>query len=250
MKDISFRIILLISIISISTCSFSRNKNNNLKIIRKLNAGLRYLQESDTSMDTDYPIGNHTYVRSSSGLSTGQICAIAIPCIAALVGIGVAAAILGGSAPVAPIAPIAPISAVSTTNIPPPNVIETSVTKLTTPQEIPIQPKIELPPEPIKPIIKPSYPITNIENPVINLPSSQQISQTNLVPVQQMKLVPIQKVEMVPVKKVQMVPVKEVIPTNQSIKIVPKINTQIQGGQGIQGGDFISAPEGYGTAAL
>lgn len=250
MKDISFRIILLISIISISTCSFSRNKNNNLKIIRKLNAGLRYLQESDTSMDTDYPIGNHTYVRSSSGLSAGQICAIAIPCIAALVGIGVAAAILGGSAPVAPIAPIAPISAVSTTNIPPPNVIETSVTKLTTPQEIPIQPKIELPPEPIKPIIKPSYPITNIENPVINLPSSQQISQTNLVPVQQMKLVPIQKVEMVPVKKVQMVPVKEVIPTNQSIKIVPKINTQIQGGQGIQGGDFISAPEGYGTAAL
>ena len=250
MKDISFRIILLISIISISTCSFSRNKNNNLKIIRKLNTGLRYLQESDTSMDTDYPIGNHTYVRSSSGLSTGQICAIAIPCIAALVGIGVAAAILGGSAPVAPIAPIAPISAVSTTNIPPPNVIETSVTKLATPQEIPIQPKIELPPEPIKPIIKPSYPITNIENPVINLPSSQQISQTNLVPVQQMKLVPIQKVEMVPVKKVQMIPVKEVIPTNQSIKIVPKINTQIQGGQGIQGGDFISAPEGYGTAAL
>lgn len=247
MKDISFRIILLISIISISTCSFSRNKNNNLKIIRKLNAGLRYLQESDTSMDTDYPIGNHTYVRSSSGLSAGQICAITIPCIAALVGIGVAAAILGGSAPVAP---IAPMPAVTTTNIPPPNVIETSVTKLTTPQEIPIQPKIELPPEPIKPIIKPSYPITNIENPVINLPSSQQISQTNMVPVQQMKLVPIQKVEMVPVKKVQMIPVKEVIPTNQSIKIVPKINTQIQGGQGIQGGDFISAPEGYGTAAL
>jgi hypothetical protein len=247
MKDISFRIILLISIISISTCSFSRNKNNNLKIIRKLNAGLRYLQESDTSMDTDYPIGNHTYVRSSSGLSAGQICAIAIPCIAALVGIGVAAAILGGSAPVAP---IAPMPAVTTTNIPPPNVIETSVTKLTTPQEIPIQPKIELLPEPIKPIIKPSYPITNIENPVINLPPSQQISQTNLVPVQQMKLVPIQKVEMVPVQKVEMVPVKEVIPTNQSIKIVPKINTQIQGGQGIQGGDFISAPEGYGTAAL
>ena len=247
MKDISFRIILLISIISISTCSFSRNKNNNLKIIRKLNAGLRYLEESDTSMDTDYPIGNHTYVRSSSGLSAGQICAIAIPCIAALVGIGVAAAILGGSAPVAP---IAPIPAASATNIPPPNVIETSVTKLATTQEIPIQPKIELPPEPIKPIIKPSYPITNIENPVINLPSSQQISQTNLVPVQQMKLVPIQKVEMVPVQKVEMVPVKEVIPTNQSIKIVPKINTQIQGGQGIQGGDFISAPEGYGTAAL
>ena len=247
MEDFSFRIILLISIISISTCSFSKNKNNNLKIIRKLNAGLRYLQESDTSIYTDYPIGNHTYVRSSSGLSAGKICAIAIPCIAALVGIGVAAAILGGSAPVAP---IAPMPAVTTTNIPPPNVIETSVTKLTTPQEIPIQPKIELPPEPIKPIIKPSYPITNIENPVINLPSSQQISQTNLVPVQQMKLVPIQKVEMVPVKKVQMVPVKEVIPNNQSIKIVPKINTQIQGGQGIQGGDFISAPEGYGTAAL
>ena len=249
MKDISFRIILLISIISISTCSFSRNKNNNLKIIRKLNAGLRYLQESesDTSTDDYYPTGNHTYVRSSSGLSAGQICAITIPCIAALVGIGVAAAILGGSAPVAP---IAPMPAVTTTNIPPPNVIETSVTKLTTPQEIPIQPKIELPPEPIKPIIKPSYPITNIENPVINLPSSQQISQTNMVPVQQMKLVPIQKVEMVPVQKVEMIPVKEVIPTNQSIKIVPKINTQIQGGQGIQGGDFISAPEGYGTAAL
>lgn len=243
MKDISFRIILLIFILSISTCSFSRNKNNNLNIIRKLNDRLRYLQESESDTTTDfyYPIGNHTYVKSSSGLSAGKICAIVIPCVAALVGIGVAAAILGGSAPVPP---IASLPAVSTTNIPPPNIVETSVTKLTTPQEMPIQPKIELPPEPIKPIIQPSYPITNIENPVINLPSS------NLVPVQQMKLVPIQKVEMVPVKKVEMVPVKEVIPTNQSIKIAPKINTQIQGGQGIQGGDFISAPEGYGTAAL
>ena len=235
MKAFYVLTVLLLFSLNLTTCS----KSN---FIRRLQS------EDPTDTDND---GNSTIPyntgRSSSGLSAGKICAIAIPCIAALVGIGVAAAILGGSAPVPP---MAPIPAASATNIPPPNIVETSVTKLTTPQEIPIQPKIELPPEPIKPIIKPSYPITNIENPVINLPSSQQISQTNLVPVQQMKLVPIQKVEMVPVKKVQMIPVKEVIPTNQSIKIVPKINTQIQGGQGIQGGDFISSPEGYGTAAL
>lgn len=236
MKAFYVLTVLLLFSLNLATCSKS-----NL---------IRRLQSEDSTDGSDgYDDGNSTIpynTRSSSGLSAGSICAIAIPCIAALVGVGAAAAILGGSAPAA-----GPVLVSPATNLPPPQMIDTSMAKLAVPQEIPvqpvqpqiIQPKIELPPQPVEQIIRPSYPINNIENPVINV-SSQPVAQPNMVPVQQMQTVPVQSVEMVPVQHVEMVPVQEVVPTIQTANVVPQV-TQIQG---VQGGEFITAPEGYGTS--
>jgi hypothetical protein len=238
MKAFYVLTVLLLFSLNLATCSKS-----NL---------IRRLQSVDNTDSTDgYDDGNSTIpynTRSSSGLSAGSICAIAIPCIAALVGVGAAAAILGGSAPAA-----GPVIVQPPTNLPPPQMIDTSMAKLAVPQEIPvqpvqpqiIQPKIELPPQPVEQIIRPSYPINNIENPVINV-SSQPVAQPNMVPVQQMQTVPVQSVEMVPVQQVEMVPVQEVVPTIQTANVVPQV-TQIQG---VQGGEFITAPEGYGTSVI
>ena len=238
MKAFYVLTVLLLFSLNLATCSKS-----NL---------IRRLQSEDPTDSTDrYDDGNSTIpynTRSSSGLSAGSICAIAIPCIAALVGVGAAAAILGGSAPAA-----GPVLVSPATNLPPPQMIDTSMAKLAVPQEIPvqpvqpqiIQPKIELPPQPVEQIIRPSYPINNIENPVINI-SSQPVAQPNMVPVQQMQTVPVQSVEMVPVQQVEMVPVQEVVPTIQTANVVPQV-TQIQG---VQGGEFITAPEGYGTSVI
>jgi hypothetical protein len=238
MKAFYVLTVLLLFSLNLATCSKS-----NL---------IRRLQSVDNTDSTDgYDDGNSTIpynTRSSSGLSAGSICAIAIPCIAALVGVGAAAAILGGSAPAA-----GPVLVSPATNLPPPQMIDTSMAKLAVPQEIPvqpvqpqiIQPKIELPPQPVEQIIRPSYPINNIENPVINV-SSQPVAQPNMVPVQQMQTVPVQSVEMVPVQQVEMVPVQEVVPTIQTANVVPQV-TQIQG---VQGGEFITAPEGYGTSVI
>ena len=237
MKAFYVLTVLLLFSLNLTTCS----KSN---FIRRL--------QSEESSDSDrYDDGNSTIpynTRSSSGLSAGSICAIAIPCIAALVGVGAAAAILGGSAPAA-----GPVIVQPPTNLPPPQMIDTSMAKLAVPQEIPvqpvqpqiIQPKIELPPQPVEQIIRPSYPINNIENPVINV-SSQPVAQPNMVPVQQMQTVPVQSVEMVPVQHVEMVPVQEVVPTYQTANVVPQV-AQIQG---VQGGEFITAPEGYGTSIV
>ena len=171
MKAFYVLTVLLLFSLNLTTCS----KSN---FIRRL--------QSEESSDSDrYDDGNSTIPyntgRSSSRLSAGSICAIAIPCIAALVGVGAAAAILGGSAPAA-----GPVLVSPATNLPPPQMIDTSMAKLAVPQEIPvqpvqpqiIQPKIELPPQPVEQIIRPSYPINNIENPVINV-SSQGPCSTN-----------------------------------------------------------------------
>ena len=236
MKAFYVLTVLLLFSLNLATCS----KSN---LIRRLQS----IDPTDTDNDGNYTIPYNTG-RSSSGLSAGSICAIAIPCIAALVGVGAAAAILGGSAPAA-----GPVLVSPATNLPPPQMIDTSMAKLAVPQEIPvqpvqpqiIQPKIELPPQPVEQIIRPSYPINNIENPVINV-SSQPVAQPNMVPVQQMQTVPVQSVEMVPVQQVEMVPVQEVVPTYQTANVVPQV-TQIQG---VQGGEFITAPEGYGTSVI
>ena len=235
MKAFYVLTVLLLFSLNLATCS----KSN---LIRRLQS----LDSTDGYDDGNSTIPYNT--RSSSGLSAGSICAIAIPCIAALVGVGAAAAILGGSAPAA-----GPVLVSPATNLPPPQMIDTSMAKLAVPQEIPvqpvqpqiIQPKIELPPQPVEQIIRPSYPINNIENPVINI-SSQPVAQPNMVPVQQMQTVPVQSVEMVPVQQVEMVPVQEVVPTIQTANVVPQV-TQIQG---VQGGEFITAPEGYGTSVI
>lgn len=255
MKPVYILSIFLIFIIGSSTCS-----KINLKQIPSIRKN-RLLQT-----DTDEtPDGNSTYYdpeKKSSGLSAGSICAIAIPCIAALVGVGAAAAILGGGASAA-----TPVLATATPSLPPPTYVDTTAAQLMVPQEIPVQPQIiqpvEVPPQPVQQVIQP---IPKVETPVVNIPQQPVVAQPQLVPVQQMQLVPVQQVEMVPVQHVEMVPVQEVVPTYQAAaEVVPQVTQvtqvsqmpEISGaqisqsiGQGIQGGDFITAPEGYGTSVI
>lgn len=280
MKPVFALSILLIYIIGSTTCAYSKI---NLKQIPSLRAN-RLLQRTDEGNDGNS--GHNETVseyydpdKKSSGLSAGSICAIAIPCIAALVGVGAAAAILGGGASAA--AGGAPVLANAVAQLPPPNYVDTSLAKLAVPQEIPVQPQIvepqivqpeivqpvEIPPQPVQQVIQP---IPKVETPILNVPQQPvPVAQPQLVPVQQMQLVPVQQVEMVPVQHVEMVPVQEVVPSMTQVSEVA--GTQITGlgqgiesgfvqgveqgfgqgiGQGIQGGEFITAPEGYGTSVV
>ena len=271
MKPVYILSIFLIFIIGSSTCS-----KINLKQIPSIRKN-RLLQTDTDTDETPSPDGNSTYYdpeKKSSGLSAGSICAIAIPCIAALVGVGAAAAILGGGASAAA---TGPVLATAVPSLPPPTYVDTTAAQLMVPQEIPVQPQIiqpvEVPPQPVQQVIQP---IPKVETPVVNIPQQPVVAQPQLVPVQQMQLVPVQQVEMVPVQHVEMVPVQEVVPTYQAAaEVVPQVTqvtqvsqmpeisgTQIsqsigqgiqqgvQEGFGIQGGDFITAPEGYGTSVI
>ena len=51
---------------------------------------------------------------------------------------------------------------------------------------------------------------------------------------------------MVPVQHVEMVPVQQVVPQVQEIGQIGEIGQM----QGIQGGEFLTAPEGYGTSVI
>ena len=271
MKPVYILSIFLIFIIGSSTCS-----KINLKQIPSIRKNRLLQTDTDTNTDAT-PDSNSTYYdpeKKSSGLSAGSICAIAIPCIAALVGVGAAAAILGGGASAAA---TGPVLATATPSLPPPTYVDTTAAQLMVPQEIPVQPQIiqpvEVPPQPVQQVIQP---IPKVETPVVNIPQQPVVAQPQLVPVQQMQLVPVQQVEMVPVQHVEMVPVQEVVPTYQAAaEVVPQVTqvTQVsqlpeisgaqisqsigqgiqqgvQEGFGIQGGDFITAPEGYGTSVI
>ena len=276
MKPVFALSILLIYIIGSTTCAYSKI---NLKQIPSLRANrlLQRTDEDDGSSSNGTETNSQYYDpdKKSSGLSAGSICAIAIPCIAALVGVGAAAAILGGGASAA--AGGAPVLANPVAQLPPPNYVDTSLAKLAVPQEIPVQPQIvepqivqpeivqpvEIPPQPVQQVIQP---IPKVETPILNVPQQPvPVAQPQLVPVQQMQLVPVQQVEMVPVQHVEMVPVQEVVPSMTQVSEVA--GTQITGlgqgiesgfvqgveqgiGQGIQGGEFITAPEGYGTSVV
>ncbi len=270
MKPVYILSIFLIFIIGSSTCS-----KINLKQISSIRKNRLLQSDSATDVEPPSPDGNNTYYdpeKKSSGLSAGSICAIAIPCIAALVGVGAAAAILGGGA-----SATAPVLATAVPSLPPPTYVDTTAAQLMVPQEIPVQPQIiqpvEVPPQPVQQVIQP---IPKVETPVVNIPQQPVVAQPQLVPVQQMQLVPVQQVEMVPVQHVEMVPVQEVVPTYQAAaEVVPQVTqvTQVsqmpeisgaqisqsigqgiqqgvQEGFGIQGGDFITAPEGYGTSVI
>ena len=270
--SLSIFLLLLVNITISSPAKTLLTKKISLKHLRSLYEKRR-LEDTDTTPSAD---GNSTEIpqpHSGSGLSTGGIIGIAIPCIAALVGVGAAAAILGGSGAAA--APVLANPAVA--SLPPPNYIDTSMAKLAVPQEIPVQPPqvvqpvVEVPPQPVQQVV----PITKVEPPLIpnvvpQQPVVQPVIQPQMVPVQQMQLVPVQQVEMVPVQQVEMVPVQQVVPTYQAAQVAPQITqvseipsvTQIsgvqgaqviqggQGIQGIQGGEFVSAPEGYGTSVI
>ena len=251
--------IFLITILGLSTCSFSKKINlKNIPSKKKINKYARNLQEYDSSSaEPNMTISNNYSPKSSSGMSAGTICAIAIPCIAALIGIGVASAILCGSSP-KPIPKVMPIE----------NINESTIAKFPVPKEIQVQPPVipheivqppvELPPQPVQPIIKPIYPMYPTNNNIINVPQQPVVYA-------QPQMIPVQQVQMVPVQQVQMVPVQEIVPTYQTAQVapqvtqiseIPSVTTQVQGtqinqsGQGLEGGDFATAPEGYGTSAL
>ena len=194
--------------------------------------------------DTDGP---HYAPKSSSGLSTGGIVGIAIPCIAALVGVGALAAFMGVPGGAAPTGGFGPVLNNPVPNLPPPNYVDTSMAQLVAPQEVaPVQPVVEVPPQPVQQVV----PVAQVEPPVVHNvvlpPQPQAIAQPQMVPVQQMQLVPVQQVEMVPVQHVEMVPVQQVVPQVQEIGQIGEIGQM----QGIQGGEFLTAPEGYGTSVI
>ena len=235
MKSVFVLSVLVLSLLSSTTCSLTKLNLKNLPKIED-NRILSDTSGTDGGNMTEY----YDPDNKSSGISTGGIVAIAVPCIAALVGVGAAAAILGASAPaVAPA--LAPVAAAA---VPPPTFVDTSVAQLAVPQPQIVQPVVqpEIIPQPVQQVIQP---IPKVETPVINIPQQPIIAQPKIVPVQQMQLVPVQQVEMVPVQ--------QIVPTYQAAaEVAPQI-TQASGAQisqGIQGGEFLTAPEGYGTSAI
>ena len=246
MKSVFVLSVLVLSLLSSTTCSLTKLNLKNLPKIED-NRILTDTSGTDGGNMTEY----YDPDNKSSGISTGGIVAIAVPCIAALVGVGAAAAILGASAPAVPSA-LAPVA----TAVPPPTFVDTSVAQLAVPQPQIVQPVVqpvvqpEIIPQPVQQVIQP---IPKVETPVINIPQQPIIAQPQMVPVQQMQLVPVQQVEMVPVQQVEMVPVQQIVPAYQAAaEVAPQI-TQASGAQisqGIQGGEFLTAPEGYGTSAI
>ena len=248
---------LLLSILLL----FSINKVScNIFKLRHLDDGTDSVSDSEVGETTDTANatvpetdGPHYAPKSSSGLSTGGIVGIAIPCIAALVGVGALAAFMGVPGGAAPTGGFGPVLNNPVPNLPPPNYVDTSMAQLVAPQEVaPVQPVVEVPPQPVQQVV----PVAQVEPPVVHNvvlpPQPQAIAQPQMVPVQQMQLVPVQQVEMVPVQHVEMVPVQQVVPQVQEIGQIGEIGEigQIGQMQGIQGGEFLTAPEGYGTSVI
>ena len=176
--------------------------------------------------------------QNNSGLSTGAICAIAIPTIAALLGVAAAAALFSGAAS-------APASGFTAPALPEPNYIDTSLAKFQIPDQVPIQQPqpvqiiqqpqpvqiIEQPqliqPEPIKEVPRVDYQLNRVIEPVPQ--------QVQMVPVQEVEMVPVQEVEMVPVEQVEMVPVQQIeaIPGVNGVPIqqIPPMNQVVPIGQ-------------------
>jgi hypothetical protein len=175
--------------------------------------------------------------QNNSGLSTGAICAIAIPTIAALLGVAAVAALFNGAA--------TPVAGFTAPSLPEPNFIDTSLTKFQIPNQIPIQQPqpvqiiqqpqpvqiIEQPqliqPEPIKEVPRVDYQLNRVIEPVPQ--------QVQMVPVQEVEMVPVQEVEMVPVEQVEMVPVQQIeaIPGVNGVPIqqIPPMNQVVPIGQ-------------------
>ena len=157
---------------------------------------------------------------SKSGLSTGAICAIAIPTIAALLGVAAVAAFFSGAATVPAAAP-----AFTAPSLPEPTFIDTSLTKFNIPNQMPIQQPqpiqiIEHPQpqpiqvEPVKEVPRVDYQVNRvIEPPRVNI-APQQVQ---MVPIQEVQMVPVQEVQMIPVEQVELVPV-------QQIGAIPEVN--------------------------
>ena len=214
--------------------------------------------------------------KSSSGLSTGTICAIAIPCIAALLGAAIAASLLKGGSAASPA-----IGAALNSSLPPPNIISNSIDKLNVIDEIPINPQPQPQPitqqiiqpkpvevQPVQRIIRPTY--HKLEPPAVNnvfkpmYPQSQQIQmipvqqvqmvpvqpiqtiqvqQIKTVPVQRIQTVPVQQIQTVPVQQIQTAPVQQAIPVSQVNETLPHITAVSEDiPETIVGQEVISGP--------
>ena len=173
--------------------------------------------------------GNSTIIpskSSSGGLSTGAICAIAIPCVALLLGAGIAAALLKGGVPAA--------SAAFQPTLANPNYIDVSNIQINTPQAQATIPETVEPqpvqvqvvqPQPAPQLIRPQYPINQVQPPAVNNVFQPMFNQNP-------QMIKVERIEMVPVQKVEMVPVQEVVPIQQ---VSPVQNIQLaQNAQVIQ----------------
>jgi hypothetical protein len=132
---------------------------------------------------------------NSAGLSAGQICAIAIPCIALLLGAMIASLLLKGGVSAAAVPAM-------TNNIVPNFTEASSLSKVNLPHETITQ---SIPPNPVQPQI------TNINNPVVNrVFEPVTVQNAQIVQVQEVQTIPVQQVQMIPVQEVQAVPVQEI----------------------------------------
>ena len=99
---------LLLYFLILIPCSFSdslQKKKIPLKFLRLLyeltdtsDTSDEYVDPNDPQTNSTFPVSRH---KSSSGLSAGAIVGIVIPCVLVVVGVGVAAAFIGSSAPAA-----------------------------------------------------------------------------------------------------------------------------------------------------
>ncbi len=101
---------LLLYFLILIPCSFSdslQKKKIPLKFLRLLNELTDTSDTSDGGYNPQDPredprtSGTRTGLKRSSGLSAGAIVGIVIPCVLVVVGVGVAAAFIGSSAPAA-----------------------------------------------------------------------------------------------------------------------------------------------------
>ena len=202
---IMIQLFLFFLIINVSECSISKKWKKKLNRIRILEEATSSMDEEATS-DTS-STGNQTIYNNegkSSGLSTGAICAIAIPSIAALLGVAAAATLLKGGAVATPA--LAPAYGSS---LPPPNYVNTSLENFNVPQQPIIQPEPE------------------IIQPVQTVQPVQQVPQYPL-PKHKVKMVPVQQVEMVPVQQVEMVPVQEIVPVQEMVQVQGVVPQAVQ----------------------
>ena len=188
---IKFLIILLV-IQLINSLNSRLEKFNRLRKLQLVTIPTTIFSTSISSTTTS---GNSTIapvinLNKSSGLSSGAICAIAIPCIAALIAVGALAALCRAS-PTPPIQQRFPIEM---------NYMETSLDKLRAPtkqvqilQNVPIQQSLAV-----------QQPVAVVQQPVAVVQQPVAVVQQPIVEVQQ--AVPVQ------VQQVQPLPVTHVVP--------------------------------------
>ena len=220
--------ILKCLIIIIAICFTSQNKNSEEKYLRNLELTLSDIIEfpvgslpdevntipvpQSSSPQSSSPITTnsttpdnstvipHKKAKSSSGLSTGGIVAIVIPCVAALLGIGAITAFCR-SPPTPPIQQDFPV-----------NYMEASLDKFTAPmQEVVVQQ-----PVPVQPVqMVQNVPVQPVQ--VVEESPVQQIQTFQQAP-QQMALV--QEVVHQPVQFVEHVPVLEQVPVTEQVPVI------------------------------